>query len=220
MASTMLPTKAFPAPGRREAGRFVAAPDHDVGRVLDLFDLVTVDDLLVAGEHRPPWNRSARKRCPMENKHRIAETSADEQHGFLRRRFVGVPVGPIRMTGSPGFNSAQRSDDPPISSTMVERSPCSSIDRSAGQREAFHGERRAIGARRERLEILQAIELPRLEGTRGERSARRSLRRYSASAATTVVHHGAQFVVHGARRVRAGDGSAARGGPAFAITTG
>jgi hypothetical protein len=40
---------------------------------------------------------------------------------------LGVPVGPIRITGSFFFSSAQRSDDPPISRTMVESrpSPCS-----------------------------------------------------------------------------------------------
>ena len=36
---------------------------------------------------------------------------------------VGVPVGPISMTGSPGFSRAHRSDDPPISRTIVESSP-------------------------------------------------------------------------------------------------
>src|SRR5271165_1697231 len=35
---------------RLEPGRFIAAPDHQVGRVLDLVDLVTVDDLLIAGK--------------------------------------------------------------------------------------------------------------------------------------------------------------------------
>ena len=38
---------------------------------------------------------------------------------------VGVPVGPMRITGSPGFSSMQRSEEPPISSTMVPTSPLS-----------------------------------------------------------------------------------------------
>ena len=36
-----------------------------------------------------------------------------------------MPVGPISTTGSPGLSSAHRSDEPPISSTMVETRPCS-----------------------------------------------------------------------------------------------
>jgi hypothetical protein len=38
---------------------------------------------------------------------------------------VGVPVGPIRITGSFGFSQAQRSDEPPISSTISPTRPCS-----------------------------------------------------------------------------------------------
>ena len=38
---------------------------------------------------------------------------------------VGVPVGPMRTTGSPGASCAHRSDEPPISSTMVDSNPCS-----------------------------------------------------------------------------------------------
>ena len=64
---------------------------------------------------------------------------------------VGVPVGPIRITGSPGFSSAHRSDDPPISSTMVESNPCFAIDRRAGQRETFHGERGSVRSRGARV---------------------------------------------------------------------
>jgi hypothetical protein len=36
---------------------------------------------------------------------------------------VGDPVGPISTTGSPGFSSAQTSDEPPISSTITDTSP-------------------------------------------------------------------------------------------------
>ena len=38
---------------------------------------------------------------------------------------MGVPVGPMRTTGCPAGSSAHRSLDPPISSTIVETSPCS-----------------------------------------------------------------------------------------------
>ena len=38
---------------------------------------------------------------------------------------LGVPVGPISTTGSPGASREHRSDDPPISSTIVDTSPLS-----------------------------------------------------------------------------------------------
>ncbi len=36
---------------------------------------------------------------------------------------VGVPVGPISTTGSPGFSTAQMSELPPISSTITDTRP-------------------------------------------------------------------------------------------------
>jgi hypothetical protein len=38
---------------------------------------------------------------------------------------VGEPVGPMRTTGSPGLSNTHRSEDPPISSTIVETNPLS-----------------------------------------------------------------------------------------------
>ena len=35
----------------------------------------------------------------------------------------GLPVGPIKITGSPGFNIKHKSLEPPISSTMVDSKP-------------------------------------------------------------------------------------------------
>ena len=37
---------------------------------------------------------------------------------------VGVPVGPISTTASPGFSVAHRSELPPISSAITETRPC------------------------------------------------------------------------------------------------
>ena len=80
--------------------------------------LVAVDHLLVAGEveHRRARSRAAparsrtAPRCP--GRRRPAAPSRPPAIS------VGVPVGPIRITGSPGFSSAHRSDEPPISSTI------------------------------------------------------------------------------------------------------
>ena len=125
---------------------------------------------------------------------------------------LGVPVGPIRITGSPGFSSAQRSDDPPISRTMVESSPFSRSTDAPVSARPFHAEHRVFGARRERFVILQAIELARLERARGDRRAHDhfdDVRRQPDH----IVHHGAQFVVELAQRaprVRARTARAAR----------
>ncbi len=50
-----------------KAGRLVAAPDDDVGRALDLLDLVAVDDALVAGEIDHAAAARARSAWPIEN---------------------------------------------------------------------------------------------------------------------------------------------------------
>ena len=47
-------------------------------------------------------------------------TSATVVSGWIS---VGVPVGPISTTGSPGFSMAQRSELPPISSAITEIRP-------------------------------------------------------------------------------------------------
>ena len=47
--------------------------------------------------------------------------------------------------------------------------PLVAVDPGAGEREAFHTEDRAVNARRQGLEILQAIELAGLEAACGQR---------------------------------------------------
>ena len=49
------------------------------------------------------------------------------------------------------------------------------IDRGAGEREPFLGEPRAVGAARERLVVLQPVELPGLEGARRHRRTHHDL---------------------------------------------
>ena len=77
---------------RRETGSLVAAPDHDVGGLLDLLDLVAVDDLLIAGEI--DGARSLRAQLLADRKqHRVAQAAADEQGSLLARRFRGRAGG-------------------------------------------------------------------------------------------------------------------------------
>ncbi len=172
--ATMLPTKlrSCGAAGR-EAGRLVAAPDDRVGRALDLLDLVAVDHALVAGEIEHARTRRPQRRADREQ-HRVAQAAADQgDRAALRRCAVGVPVGPISTTGSPGRSRAQRSELPPISSTITETRP------RAGSVQAPVIARPSIAstvsppalaqAGGVRLEVLQAEELAGAEGARGGR---------------------------------------------------
>ena len=194
-------------PARRESRRFVAAPDHHVRRLLDLLHLVAVDDLLVAGEVDRP--RSAARAAP--GRWRTAPRCPARRPPaapFPSPAFrVGVPVGPIRITGSPGFSSAHRSDDPPISSTMVESNPFSRSTDAPVSASPSIASVVPFGPRRQRFVILQPIELPRLERPRRHRRPHHhfhDVRRQPDH----FVHHRAQFVVQLARSDRAGDGSA------------
>ncbi len=195
MASTMLPTNARSCdPARREARRLVAAPDDQVGGLLDLLDLVAVDHLLVAGEvdHARPQRRGASgrsrtaRRCP--GRRRPAGPSPPPGVS------VGVPVGPIRMTGSPGFSRAHRSDEPPISRTIVESSPLSrSTDAPVSARPSIAS---TVSPDRvgQGLVVLQPVELARLERPRRHRRPHDHLddvRRQPDH----LVHHGPQLVV-------------------------
>ena len=83
-------------PVRREARRLVAAPDDDVGRRLDLLDLVAVDRASCSRRSRAPCCRPRAQRLADREQHGVAEAAADQQHGLARLAIsVGVPVGPI-----------------------------------------------------------------------------------------------------------------------------
>ena len=82
-----------------------------------------------------------------------------------------MPVGPISTTGSPGSSSVQRSDEPPISSTIVETSPLLGVDPGARECQPLHREARSVDGLRQRLEILQAVELPGTKAARRRGSA-------------------------------------------------
>src|SRR5574337_882537 len=70
-------------PARLESGLLVAAPDDDVGRVLDVFDLVAVRHFLVPGEVEHLRSRGA-KRLSDREQHRVAQPASAEHDGFTR----------------------------------------------------------------------------------------------------------------------------------------
>ncbi len=84
---------------------------------------------------------------------------------------VGVPVGPIRITGSPGRSIAQTSELPPISSTITDTRPRGGVGPGAGHRQPLHAQhgraRGLVEARGEHLEVLQAVELAGAERAGG-----------------------------------------------------
>ena len=163
-----------------ESRRLVAAPDDDVGRGLDLRHLVAVDHLLVAGEvehlragaRETPARSKTAPRCPGRRRRAPPSRPARFPSAF--------PVGPISTTGSPGCSCAQRSEEPPISSTMVDTSPRSRSTHAPVSASPSITSRVPARDRRERLVVLQPVELAGLE-TLGRGAARgRPLRRSSA----------------------------------------
>jgi hypothetical protein len=83
---------------------------------------------------------------------------------------VGVPVGPIRITGSPGFE--QRAEVGRAAHLQHDgRERPRSRSTEAPVSEAFHRERVPSTRARQRLEVLQPVELPGLEGARRHRRA-------------------------------------------------
>ena len=88
---------------------------------------------------------------------------------------VGVPVGPMTTTGSPGCRYAHSRLDTPISRVISERRPGFAIHPCAGERHALHQQRGAMAVgphvRAQSLEVLQPVELPGMEMTRGGRRA-------------------------------------------------
>ena len=94
--------------------------------------------LLVAGEIEHLRAVRAQRLADREQ-HRVAEPAADQQHGLAARR-LGRRAGRAHQDHRLARRaaSAQRSDEPPISSTMVESRPSSRSTDGAGQRQALH----------------------------------------------------------------------------------
>ncbi len=88
---------------------------------------------------------------------------------------MGVPVGPMSTTFSPGSSKEHSRLLPPISSTMSEIKPAVAIDPGPGQGDPFHGQLDAIDLLRERFVVLQAIELAGMEIASGQRGTHHHL---------------------------------------------
>ncbi len=114
---------------------------------------------------------------------------------------VGEPVGPISTTGSPGCSSAHKSDEPPISSTMVETRPCSRSTQAPVIASPSIARRVAVDGERVPLVVLQPIELAGPETARGRRRAHHHLddRRREPD---DLVHARTQLPVQAALRTR------------------
>ena len=169
IASTMLATTALSC-GRsdREARRLVAGPDDDVGRRLDLLDLVAVARLLVAGEIEHLAAGLAEGLADREQ-HGIAEAAARQHHGLARLdlgRRAGRAHDDHRLAGL-----EQRAEIGRAAHLQRDQRQQALVlvDPGAGQRQAFHGEQGAVDLLRARLVILQAVELAGLEVARGGR---------------------------------------------------
>ena len=163
----MLPTDRLvlrPVDGAKP-GLLVAAPHHDVGRGLDLLDLVAVDQLLVAGEVEHLAAGLAEGLADREQ-HGVAEAAA-RQHDGLARLDLGRRAGRAhddhRLAGleqrAEVGRAAHLQRDQRQQALVL-------VDPGAGQRQALHGEQGAVDLLRARLVVLQAIELAGLEVAR------------------------------------------------------
>lgn len=151
-----------------ESRLFVAAPDDDVGGVFDFLDLVAIDDLLVAGEIEH-LRAGGAEGLPDREQHRVAQAPAAQDDGFARLDF-GRRAGrshedhrlALLQHGAQVGGSAHLEDD-------GRHEPSLAIHPRAGEGEALHLHARSRCDRRERLEILQPVELAGPEFFRCER---------------------------------------------------
>ena len=151
-----------------ESRRFVAAPDDDVGRLLDVLDLVAVDHFLVAREVQHLRAGGAQRLADGEQ-HRVAEAAAHEHDGLVAYNFRGCPGGAHQDHRFAGLEVGAQVSRPAHLEHDGGEQALVLVDPRAGHRQAFHGQRRAAGPRGEGFEILQPVELPGLEAARGER---------------------------------------------------
>ena len=160
---------------RDETRCLVAAPDDDVGGALDLLDLVTIAQCLVAGEIDHLRTRRTRRRADGEQ-HSVTQAAADQRDGGIRvdfRRHAGRShqhhrFADFEPSAEVGTAAHFKGDD-------ADQTLCL-VGPGSGHRQTFHvQDRRAEAgfrqARCQDLVILQAIELPGPEGARGGRRA-------------------------------------------------
>ena len=155
-------------PPRLEAGRLVAGPHHDVGRGLDLRHLVAVLHALVAGEVEHLGAGGAQRAADREQ-HGVAEAAAGQQHGLAARRLRRMAGRAHEDDGIAGLQQRAEIGRAAHLQRDDRDEPALDIDPGPGHRQALHGERGAVDAMGERLEILQAVELAGLEVGRGLR---------------------------------------------------
>ena len=108
---------------RRDRHAGVDGPDDLVGGRLDLLPLEEIVAVPVAGEveHAAALRLEG---AGNREQHGVAETAAGQQHRLVSGISVGVPVGPITTTGSPGLQVRAQAARPPISSMISESRPC------------------------------------------------------------------------------------------------
>ncbi len=185
--ATMLPTKlrSCGAPGRDGLAP-VDAPDQQSEAASMLLALVEVLGLLVAGEVDDPVVPLARLLADREQ-HRVAQPAAAEHHGLALGHLGRRPGrAPSPRPARPGGASSTGASEPPISSTISDRSPRPDRPRRRSA-PGLHQQRRAVDARGVRLEVLQAVELPgwKLRAAAGARTTTSMMVGVSRSTATT-----------------------------------
>ena len=168
----------------REARRLVAAPDDDVGRGLDLGDLVAVDHLLVAGEVEHLRAGARGTPAPIENSTALPRpppTSTTVSPRLDLGRRAGRAHQHDRLAGL-----QQRAQVGRAAHLEHDRrhEALLAVDPRAGEREAFHREARAARARARAPRSSAGGRTGRARNAaRGGRRAARRPRRSSASAA-------------------------------------
>ena len=149
----------------------VDGPDRPDRCRLDLVALEEVAALLVAGEVDARGCRGPCSARAIEKSTALPRPPPASSTVSPSGISVGVPVGPMTTTGSPGFSSAQSRELPPISSTISESKPRFAIDPGAGQRDALHRQSRAVDRRRVRL-VSSAADRTGRAGSSAPRAAR------------------------------------------------
>ena len=111
-------------PARRDRARRVGAPDHLIGRRLDLVALEEVLALLVAGEVDRPCCRASRSALAIEKSTALPRPPPAAARSRLSGISVGAPVGPMTTTGSPFCRYAHEPDRArPARATISDSSP-------------------------------------------------------------------------------------------------
>ena len=205
--------RAVLRPRRREARRLVAAPDDDVGRGLDLGDLVAVDHLLVAGEVEH-LRAGAAERLPDREQHRVAEAAAGEHDGLAAARSRSACRS--APSARPARRAAAARRDPtsrPSRARSSRRGPRSRSTQAPVSARPSIASRVPSTRRRQRLEVLQPIELARAGSARaaaGARTTTSTIVGVSRSTRTTVARSSPSSAREERRVARADAGATLR----------